>query len=156
MVWQGVSNRLSVIMVSKSCLFLLCVKLEAKSQSRFKLGETKRLYSSLWLLQCSNPQLWWWWWWWWPIYATVEMKTTYVHINIIKNVHLLEKLFRNPLFCEKEKSRESNRGTKAISHKIKALLRLAADTEMVLMVCIISRAEEMTMMMSVISLYDLC
>lgn len=65
MVLQGVSNKLSVIMVSKSCLFLLCVKLEAKSYAD-QLREMKSLYSSLWLLQCSNPQLWW-----WPICVTV-------------------------------------------------------------------------------------
>lgn len=47
MVLQGVSNKLSVIMVSKSCLFLLCVKLEAKSHSHLQLRGMKCLYLSL-------------------------------------------------------------------------------------------------------------
>lgn len=68
MFLQGVSIKLSVIMVSKSCLFLLCVKLEAKSHSHLQPREMKRFFSSLRLLQCSNPQLWCRW---WPIYVTV-------------------------------------------------------------------------------------
>lgn len=47
---QGVSNKLSVIVVSESCLFLLCVKLEAQAHSHLKLREMKCLYSSLWVL----------------------------------------------------------------------------------------------------------
>lgn len=67
MALQGASNKLSVIMVSESCLFPLCVKLEARSHSHLQLREMSLYFKDAFTHPCdccwglekqrSDPQL---------------------------------------------------------------------------------------------------